>query len=129
MLSRFWIGILQIEFNFFVVILGANDNFPVRTPCGGDLSVEINGRGEYKSIVVICVLTDEIDSAGRAEKSGRNFITPRELFYEGILSTHRARFDRTEVKLLPGGFASQKSHNQSEDEQYDAPFQIYVHAQ
>jgi hypothetical protein len=96
MLPGLWVGSLQIKFNFFIEIFGTHNDFAIRARSGCHLSVEINGRRKYKSIVIVSVLSNEIDPARSAEKPGRGFVAPEELFYEDVLSTHWARIKGTE---------------------------------
>ena len=62
----------QVGFNSFPEILGMDDQFLVAARGGSDPARKFNRGGKNEAVVVVSVLPDKVDAAGRAIDGGRS---------------------------------------------------------
>ena len=62
--------VIEIEFKIAWKFFGVNHQFVVRARRNRHISREANGRGHHVAVVVVGVIADQINAAGRAENPG-----------------------------------------------------------
>jgi hypothetical protein len=76
---------IEVELDLLEIIFGANYELTIIAPRDEDLGVEIDRRRHDKSVIVVGVFTDQIDSSRGSINARRRAVEPNKFLAQSLL--------------------------------------------